>query len=281
MSEDLSTIKKKLIGCSVFLGFAAALSFVALVWPDISPTRDTFGAWFQRSGSVMVVAAIWVEFILLKINPFVDPSLTAYAVPFEVPPLYRRWFRVLSGVAVGFALLGTIIWGYGDLFFTEDSNGNGLKFSFLSLPLAEISNALLTPVIAFLAAYIAWRQWKTAQNRLKLDLFERRFSVYDATKGLIASIIQTGKATDENMFKFLAATKEAKWLFEDQIASYLDEKIWEKAVDLQTLHSELEGLPQGQERTENVHKQRDIKLWLNSQLKEIDRLFSEFLRIGH
>lgn len=281
MSEDLSTIKKKLIGCSVFLAFAAALSFVALAWPDISPARDTFGAWFQRSGSVMVIAAIWVEFILLKISPFIDPSESAYAVPFEVPPVYRRWFRGLSGAAVVFALLGTVIWGYGDLFFPEGSNGNGLEFSFSSLPLAEVSSALLTPVIAFLAAYIAWRQWKTAQNRLKLDLFERRFSVYDATKGLIASIMQTGKATDENMFKFLAATKEAKWLFDDQIASYLDEKVWEKTVDLQTLNSELEGLPKGPDRTENIHKQRDIKLWLNSQLKEIDRLFSKFLRIEH
>lgn len=281
MSEDLSTIKQKLIGCSVFLVFAAALSFVALVWPDISPARDTFGAWFQRSGSVMVVGAIWVEFILFKIKPFINPSESAYVVPFEVPQVYRKWFKALSGAAVFFALLGTLIWGYGDLFFTEDSNANRLGLSFSSLPLVEISNALLTPVIAFLAAYIAWRQWETAQNRLKLDIFERRFSVYDATKSLIASIMQTGKATDENMFKFLAATKEAKWLFDDQIASYLDDKIWEKAVDLQTLNSELEGLPQGRERTENIHKQRDIKIWLSSQLKEIDKLFSKFLRIEH
>jgi len=34
---------------------------------------------------------------------------------------------------------------------------------------------------------------------------------------------------------------------------------YEKAIDLQTLNAELEGLPVGHEHSENIHNQREIK----------------------
>jgi hypothetical protein len=37
--------------------------------------------------------------------------------------------------------------------------------------------AMLTPLIAMIVAFIAFRQWRTAQNRLKLDLFDRRLAL--------------------------------------------------------------------------------------------------------
>ena len=39
--------------------------------------------------------------------------------------------------------------------------------------------ALLTPTVAVLGSYIAYRQWHLAQNKLKLDLFDRRFSAHN------------------------------------------------------------------------------------------------------
>ncbi len=30
--------------------------------------------------------------------------------------------------------------------------------------------ALMTPLVGFAVAYIAWRQWQTARNRLKFDM---------------------------------------------------------------------------------------------------------------
>lgn len=145
----------------------------------------------------------------------------------------------------------------------------------------QISAALLTPTVAILGIYIAWRQWKTAQDRLKHDLFEKRFSVYESTRKFIASIVQTGKAKDEKIHEFLYGTREAKWLFDEKIASYLDDEIWSNAVDLQTLDAELEGVPVSDERTENVKKQRKLKKWLVDQEKNIDKKFAPFLKLKH
>ena len=54
-----------------------------------------------------------------------------------------------------------------------------------------------------------------------------------------------------------------------------------EVVDLGTLQSELEGLPVGEERTKNVHAQRDIKKWLAKQLRVMERKFAPFLTLGH
>jgi len=50
-------------------------------------------------------------------------------------------------------------------------------------------------------------------------------------------------------------------------------------MELQTLDSELEGLPVGDERTRLVKAQREIKTWFEAQLQVIDAKFSPFLQM--
>lgn len=141
--------------------------------------------------------------------------------------------------------------------------------------------ALLTPIVAVLGSFIAYRQWRLAQNKLKLELFDRRLSVYDATRALLASIMSSGKTKDEEVFKFMVATREAKWLLNDSIAEYLDKQLYHKVIDLQTLASELEGVGVGEERTQNVHAQANIKKWLMAQFGVLDEKFTPFLQLRH
>ena len=145
----------------------------------------------------------------------------------------------------------------------------------------QVLAALLTPTIAVFGLFIAYLQWRTAQNKLKLELFEKRFAVYDVARRFIASVITSGKAKDEEMNKFLSGTCETKWLLNDDIATYFDEQIWGNSVDLQALDAELEGAPFGDERTKNVQRQGQIKKWLIDQYKVLDEKFSPFLKLGH
>ncbi len=142
-------------------------------------------------------------------------------------------------------------------------------------------SALLTPTIAILGSIIAYRQWRTAQNKLKLDLFDRRFRVYEAARDLLASIMTSGMAQDKEVFKFMSATRETKWLFDPEIAEYLDNELYSKAIDLQTLQAELEGVPVGEERSKNVKEQYEIKKWFYAQYPVLDEKFSPFLRLQH
>jgi len=141
--------------------------------------------------------------------------------------------------------------------------------------------ALLTPVVALFALFIAYRQWKTAQNKLKLDLFERRLQVYEAARDFISSIMTSGRTSGEREFKYLSGTRGAVWLFDQAIVEYLDKEIWSKVCDLGALQAELEGEPVGETRTKNVQRQREVKEWLTEQLRVMERKFEPFLKLRH
>lgn len=91
----------------------------------------------------------------------------------------------------------------------------------------------------------------------------------------------SGKATDKELHDLIVGTKEAKWLLSKDIAKYLDEELYSKGVDLQCLAAELEGVPVSEERINNVHEQRDIKLWLYSQYGILDEMFTKYLQLSH
>ncbi len=141
--------------------------------------------------------------------------------------------------------------------------------------------ALLAPTIAVFGAWIAYQQWRLGQNKLKLDLFDRRFVVYEGARSLLRTIFTSGRVKDEDLFAFLDATSTAKWLFNSEVDNYLRKTLYHQAVKLAQLHAELEGVGIGEERTRNVHEQREVKEWFLAQQGILEAHFSEFLRLAH
>lgn len=142
-------------------------------------------------------------------------------------------------------------------------------------------SALLTPTVAVLGSIIAYRQWRLAQNKLKLDLFDRRFSVYAAARSLLASVMTSGETKDEDIFKFMAATREAKWLLSSEVDKYLEKEIYINALNLARLDAELEDVGVGEVRTKNVKKKAALRKWFMDQYEVLDEHFSPFLKLEH
>lgn len=151
----------------------------------------------------------------------------------------------------------------------------------VSLPLwISVLQGLLTPTIALLGAYIGWQQWRTNRNKLKLDLFERRYTMYDAAVQLINSILRSGKATQEAIFEFTSKTRSANFIVGKGIAIYLDGELRARAIDLETLQVELSSL-QGPERVDNLKKQSDLKRWFAEQYDVLQQRFKSQLNLRH
>jgi hypothetical protein len=148
-------------------------------------------------------------------------------------------------------------------------------------PWVKLSAALLTPIIALLAAVIAWQQWRTNRNKLKLDLFERRYAYYDAAKAIIGKVVGSGKATHEDTYQFLVKIKGARFIAGDKVANYLEETFYRKITLLSALDSELDGEADQEKRRENVRRQREIKDWVQAQYDELDKLFKPLLQLKH
>lgn len=78
--------------------------------------------WFARSGSLMVLLAVVVEFRNLNLQQLLNDNSARISrnVSGILRPTKQPYFRqVLINVAHILVVIGTIIWGYGDLLAIE------------------------------------------------------------------------------------------------------------------------------------------------------------------
>jgi hypothetical protein len=131
----------------------------------------------------------------------------------------------------------------------------------------QYSQALATPAIALLAIVVAVLQWRTAHQKVVLDLFERRMKVYSEIRAVIASIVSSGKLPNEKHFEFMRAIDGAKFLFGRKVNDYLSEL----NTALAYFHEADEefGPLQGQERAEAIQRRRKY-------FDEIQRFYKVF-----
>ncbi len=86
-------------------------------------------------------------------------------------------------------------------------------------------------VIAVIVAYIAFMQFKTNRDRLRLELYDKRFSVYEALKEFLIKFIRALDVTDKDLRDYRNKTNEAEFLFEEDIILYIKD-IYDKGLKI-------------------------------------------------
>ncbi len=97
-------------------------------------------------------------------------------------------------------------------------------------------------------------------GQFRLGTFEKRLAIYNAATSFISCVMTSGGVTEEQLRNLILSTKEAKSLLSPNIAKYLGEELYAQGIDLQALSAQLEGAPISEERSTNIHEQRNIKL---------------------
>src|SRR6266581_2715810 len=87
----------------------------------------------------------------------------------------------------------------------------------------SVFSALLTPVIAIIATYIAWQQWKGNELKLRLERYEKRLRIYQEVIKMLSLIMRDADAKLEDLMTFRANTAEADFLFGPEIPEYIVE----------------------------------------------------------
>ena len=139
--------------------------------------------------------------------------------------------------------------------------------------------ALMTPVVAVGAILIAYRQWRTAQNKLKLDLFDRRLAVYHQVKQFVRDTLRRDKTNDWD-FTFLRETQTAKWLFGPEVDAFLETVVWARAAHLWQLREQAEEL-EPPERAAGAEARARARHLMVDVLAEMDRVFGPYLKLRH
>ena len=79
----------------------------------------------------------------------------------------------------------------------------------------------LTLLIGTGVGIVAYQQFRLAQEKFKLDLFEKRFSVFAAARRLLTVILSGANVTPHHLFEYRPAVAEATFLFGQDITDYL------------------------------------------------------------
>lgn len=139
--------------------------------------------------------------------------------------------------------------------------------------------SLATPSIALMALIFAALQWHTNRNRLRHELFDRRYQQYEAIKDFLGNISSLGKMTPDAEVQFLTATKGMRFTFSRQISRYVEEHVWSLAVDLNVLNDEM---ADRQRIEEGVARERgELMKAIIGEISKSEEVFSKYLQLKH
>lgn len=139
--------------------------------------------------------------------------------------------------------------------------------------------AFITAVIAAMVALISYRQYLLAKEKLKLDLFEKRFAVYKGTQKFLTVIFSNATCTKDDLFEFRRNTQDGTFLFGKDIPSYIN-KIDSKALELKSTKEKSTTLPGREERTELATKNTQLLGELIDELPKLKDVFAPYLRFN-
>lgn len=148
----------------------------------------------------------------------------------------------------------------------------------------ELLKAFLTPLIAIIATYIAWQQWRTNQLKLHLDRYDRRLKVYEEVRQILSIIGRDAKASYDDLLKFKRAVSEADFLFGPDIPAYIEE-IYQRGVKLQYWSDEYrdytQSKPDGYDHQKVCDGMHSELIWLMEQFEPAKQQFKKYLDISH
>jgi hypothetical protein len=146
--------------------------------------------------------------------------------------------------------------------------------------LVDLFGKLMVPLIAAIALYIAYQQWLTNSQKLKLDLFERRYLIYKNVMNIIRDVTSKANANYEHLSEFHNVTEGAEFLFGSDVNSYLEGlrlNLIKSAFLTQRYNSHVSD----KHPKENIQQINDethlLRLWFDDQFSKCQKKFSKYL----
>lgn len=114
-------------------------------------------------------------------------------------------------------------------------------------------------------ATTAAQSMSVANNKLRLELFEKRFAIYEVAITVIHKVVRhSEKITHDDVEALLEATERADWLFDKLTAGFLADRLFQDTFDLVSLLHEIEAQPNSERRKE-----------LTTEIQEMKKVFAQ------
>lgn len=169
----------------------------------------------------------------------------------------------------------------------------------------NVLSGLLTPMIAIIAVYIAYQQYQSNKKqgelklkldsdsselerkrlnleeyKLKLDLYNKRFRIFEETKKVLYKIVQEAHIDLAELNDFRFSTDESKFLFDDEISQFFVE-LKTNAIKLNHAEENLKDrnqYPVGTEKLEEkISQAKELSSWFNAEYNNLETKFDRYL----
>ncbi|HVK54798.1 MAG TPA: hypothetical protein VM532_07185 [Burkholderiales bacterium] len=145
--------------------------------------------------------------------------------------------------------------------------------------LRGIPTAFIALIIGSIAVWIAYRHSTVTEARFKLELFEKRHDVFVATWKFLSELVQKNPITTTDIFNFCNSTANAKFLFGNEIAQFLEEAKL-KGIKLGTAEYTLSRTPSDEARNAAYAERHELVTWVENELKQVKDRFKPYLDLS-
>ena len=130
------------------------------------------------------------------------------------------------------------------------------------------TTALSVVALGFFQYRLARQLYKLEKDKIKLDLYNKRYDIYLKLQKFIGVVISKGTCTEGDLLEFLSYKREAaEFLFDEDIIEYLKE-VYEKGVDI---------MNRGESTTITPDQMGVILKWFGHQFEESTKKFKPYL----
>jgi hypothetical protein len=77
----------------------------------------------------------------------------------------------------------------------------------------NLSSALLTPLIALIALWIAYQQMKSNRDKVRLDLFEKRMKIFLIVRESLGTILADGSSKEYQLARTFILPSNSQSLY--------------------------------------------------------------------
>jgi hypothetical protein len=135
--------------------------------------------------------------------------------------------------------------------------------------------AIVTTLVAIWVAWINYFQWKTNREKLRLDLYEKRFQIYLRVLAFFQQIIVWEDREDQVALQepFFAAFRESQFMFPsksrvfDLLSEFHERSFF--VVKFTEARKALDGMPR--EQRDLSHKRTENVNWLLESMGNIEK----------
>jgi hypothetical protein len=138
---------------------------------------------------------------------------------------------------------------------------------------------LVAVAVGAFAGYIGWQQWQTANYRLRLDMFDRRYAMYEATKFLLGTIAINGAVASKDFTDFREKIRGAEFFFDREAREFF-QGILDQSWRAYMARSRQAHVNEGATLDTLLDEEEECLRVVSAQGKDLERLFSKYLDLS-